>query len=167
MHISKENIKIKQLAGKTDDGKNILYIETIGGLHALFTTNSDGQLESIAASPHKAITIWMANKKNKKIDWNKEFLDNHNNSLEKSELMLFDKLRQTIFSEKMPINSTTSDLFLVYDWKVGKIDIVTKSTMIDAYHNSEYFGHEIVRSADLKTPPQLLKFYYIESYGKD
>jgi len=51
----------------------VLYIETFGGLHAIFA-NRNGQVESLAALPHKGMSVWLAGKKCPEIKWDQKAL---------------------------------------------------------------------------------------------
>lgn len=73
MKIDKDQIAETFIAGKTKDGKNIVYVATHGGLHAFFCKDEDGNVSSIGAAPHKAIARFLAEKKEPGIKWNEDF----------------------------------------------------------------------------------------------
>jgi hypothetical protein len=72
MKIDKDQIAETFIAGKTKDGKNIVYVATHGGLHAFFCKDENGDISAIGAAPHKSIAKFLAEKKESGIKWNEE-----------------------------------------------------------------------------------------------
>lgn len=158
MNIPKDQIEAKSYAGECGDGSGIVYVQTKGGLHAFFTKNSDGQVESIAASPHKAISMWMAEKKDPKIKWDSGFMSDGPTAMEKSETALFDRLRETIFCPHVSLSkSSASGSYMVYDWKKAQIQICPLDELFEMIAQKELKGHELVRPSDLSAPAIMLK----------
>ena len=93
MKISADQIEDKGIAGKTEDGRPVVYILTKGGLHAFFVKTAEG-IASIGAAPHLAIARFLAGKK-EKINWEEGFEKSEN--LAKSEALQFQKLRKMMF----------------------------------------------------------------------
>lgn len=116
MKITADQIDIKTVAGKTKDGRPVVYIATKGGLHSFFCKDEDDQIVSIGAAPHRAIAKFLAGKK-EQIEWDKDFEEKTSN-LKKSEEDLFEKLRHVMFMEHVRLGDESpkrSDTYLVYN----------------------------------------------------
>src|ERR1700676_1158015 len=116
MKISSDQIDTKSLAGKTGDGDPIVYIASKGGLHAFFYKNKDGNIESLAAAPHKAIAQWMAEQKDPKISWDSDF-GKSEDKIAKYERKQFLRMRSLMFSPVLLSKSEDllCDRYFVYD----------------------------------------------------
>lgn len=78
MKIDKDQMAETFIAGKTSDGRNVVYVATHGGLHAFFCKDKEGNISAIGAAPHRAISRFLAEKKEPGIKWNEEFNKSEN-----------------------------------------------------------------------------------------
>jgi len=70
VEIGRKHIAEKSMAGKTSDGYSVIYIKTHGGLHSFWVVDINGGIIPLSASPHKAISKFLAEKSFKgAIDW--------------------------------------------------------------------------------------------------
>lgn len=67
MDIKKEHIASKKVVGKLD-GKNVFELATTGGLH-LIIADKNGKPEAIGTGPHRAVSRYIAEKRNPEIQW--------------------------------------------------------------------------------------------------
>jgi hypothetical protein len=146
MKLKDTDIAVKSIAGECKDGKPIVYIQTTGGLHAVFKKAKDNQIEAIAAAPHIGIMKWLAEKKEPDLKWKEGF---ENDDLNKSEQVYFQELRKMIFSPKTetPINKN-EDMYLVYDYNNSKIELIQKEELIDVAKSSP--EHLLIRKSSLE-----------------
>lgn len=154
MKISADQIDTKAYAGKSGEGHPIVYIASKGGLHALFCKNKEGNVESLAAAPHKAIALWMAEQKDPKIEWDKDFVSDGEDKLARSERERFERLRKIMFrtsnlekSDKLP-----SDRYLVYNTKKRWINHATKADLIKSIEEGRVDRLCLVRNFALTEP---------------
>lgn len=56
-------IKKKCFVGTASSGNPVLLIETYGGLFACFAKNSNGEIETLSTAPHRAIALFLAEKR--------------------------------------------------------------------------------------------------------
>jgi hypothetical protein len=151
MQIDESHIAYKKEVGKTSKGEPLLYIQSHGGLHAIFKKSKDGSIEAIAASPHLAITKWMAEKAAGKIEWDKDFEEN---KLTKSEPeSQFEKLREIIFLPPLQKSINNNNLMLLYNLDKSTIELLTKDELLKV----ETEDLCVVRDLALNTPPLLLR----------
>ena len=130
MKITSDQIEKKAIAGKTKDGRPVVYIATKGGLHAFFCKEEDGSIASIGAAPHKAIARFLAEKK-ADVAWADDF-EKAETDLAKSEGDMFEKLRKVMFMPHVQVLSADvkpSDKFLVYDTSSKTIDVIAKADL--------------------------------------
>ena len=153
MKIPSDQIEEKALAGKTKDGRNVVYVHTRGGLHALFAKDENGDIVSIGAAPHKAIAKFLAGKK-EEIEWNKDFLDNKD-SLEKSENDFFQKLRTVMFMKSAI--SEPSSVFLVYDVNKASIEVMKKSELEASAKAGQVDKYTLIRDTNLTSKAMPIK----------
>jgi hypothetical protein len=146
MKIPAEEIKTKEIAGETKDGRPVVYIETVGGLHAFFCKDEDGKISALGAAPHAAIAKFLAEKK-EDIEWNE---------IKKSEeISLFDRLRDAIFMPSLPEPVGDENLFAVYDISKSEIEIMYSEELLSK-NISEW---ALVRSLALTEPAVPLKYF--------
>jgi hypothetical protein len=121
IQIDENQIEHKCPAGKLN-GDPLVYVKTVGGLHALFLKKGK-EVTTLAAAPHVAIMKWIANKKEKDIEWDKDF---NQDPLQKS-VDQFNSLRRLFFRPlaESPINHN-DDSVLLYNGK-DQFQIVSKS----------------------------------------
>lgn len=149
MKISADQIESKKVAGKTKDGNPIVYVITKGGLHAFFSKNKDGEIDTLSAAPHRAIAKWLAEKRSPDIEWSE--LD-----LEKAEVDLFNRVRNVIFSK--PINTPAQpeqQSYLVYDIAKCDIEVMTKAEI--AANLATISQYALIKDLALTKPAELLK----------
>jgi hypothetical protein len=146
MKLSADQIDTKAVAGKTSDGRPVVYVLTKGGLHAFFCKNKEGQLVSIGAAPHRAIARFLAGKK-ETVDWNDDFAKSE--SLSKSEDDQFQKLRNLMFVPTFDDPIGPPDVLLVYDIQNSRFEIVKS----EDFDRKEYNDTCLVRSCALNRPP--------------
>ena len=149
MKISADQIEERKIAGTTKDGNPIVYVITKGGLHAFFSKSKDGEIETLAAAPHKAIAKWLAEKRSPDIEWKE--LD-----IEKAEIDLFNRVRNVVFSK--PIKTAAQpekQSYLVYNISRCDIEVMTKAEIETNLNNiNEYC---LVKDLSLTKPVELLK----------
>lgn len=146
MKLKDTDIAVKSIAGECKDGKPIVYIQTTGGLHAVFKKNKDSQIEAIAAAPHIGIMKWLAEKKEPDLKWKEGF---ENDDLNKSEKVYFDELRKMIFSPKAKnLISKNEDIYLVYDYHSNKIEMMDKEELKDTINLLP--SHTLIRKSSLE-----------------
>jgi hypothetical protein len=149
MKISADQIEKRTIAGTTKDGNPIVYVITKGGLHAFFSKSKDGEIETLAAAPHRAIAKWLAEKRSPDISW-KEV------DLEKAEIDLFQRVRNVVFSK--PIDTPAQperQSYLVYNIAQCDIEVMTKSE-IEA-NLTRMNAYALVKDLSLTKPVELLK----------
>lgn len=148
MKISSDQIQGKPvIAGKTKDGRPVVYVNTKGGLHAFFTREDDG-IVSIGAAPHRAIAKFLAAKKTE-IEWNEDF-EKSENMIAKSEIDLFEKLRKAMFVPSMPgVEGGMTDTFMVYDISKKTIEIMKKEQLDQEVANKSISEWALVRDTSL------------------
>ena len=156
MKITEKQLKDKQLAGKTKEGKPVLYVETHGGLH-LFFVKKDKKLESLSAAPHKAIAQWMAEKK-EKINWGKDFLGKSEMAmdLQKNEEALFLKLRSLLWGKSQDSIEKNRDSFLLYDHHSKEFQFLGKSELIEEIEEGKVNRFSVIRELSLEDPASLI-----------
>jgi hypothetical protein len=161
MKISADQIDTKAYAGKNGNGDPIVYIASKGGLHALFCKNKEGNVESLAAAPHKAIALWMAEQKDPKLVWDKDFVSDGEDRLARSERERFDRLRKIMLtpttlakSEKIPSNR-----YFIYNVKEKWIEHATKEDLIKSIESGRVDKFCLVRNFALIEP-----VYTVESH---
>lgn len=145
MKISADQIEHKAIAGKTKDGHPVVYIATKGGLHAFFTKDEDGSISSIGAAPHRAIAKFLAGKK-ADIEWKEDF--HKSEDLEKSEQVLFDRLRKAVFSQHAG-GSEQTGVFMVYDLQKKTIEIMKKTELQEEIKSGQVSKYALVRDTSL------------------
>lgn len=145
MKIEAGHIDKKEVAGKTGDGRNVVYVSTMGGLHTFFCKDEKGDIVSIGAAPHKAIAKFLALKKEPSIKWNEEF--SKSESLEKSETT-FSQLRKFMFSDLSLQKSEMSDTYLVYDVRKEEISAMKKNEIIEGLKNKTVDKYSIARDVN-------------------
>jgi hypothetical protein len=148
MKIPSDQIATKGIAGHTKDGNPVVYIATLGGLHAFFTKNTDGQVESIGAAAHKAIAKFLASKK-ADIVWEKDFNET-NEKIEKSNRDMFNKLRDAIFFNNTSEENNTG-IFLVYDIMKQNIQVMNKTELENSISSGEVDIWSLIRDTSLSS----------------
>jgi hypothetical protein len=151
MRISADQIEDKGIAGKTEDGRPVVYILTKGGLHAFFVKTAEG-IASIGAAPHLAIAKFLAGKK-EKINWEEDFTKSE--GLAKSEVDQFQKLRKMMFMPSFDKAVGPEDLLMVYNFERMQIDVLKT----EDFAESDYAKSCLVRSCALTEPPVLIEEY--------
>lgn len=156
MKIEPNQIESKAVAGKTKSGEPVVYIRTHGGLHAMFKRAKDGSVESIAASPHIAITKWMAEKKESGIEWDNGF--DTGKSLKKSEDDLFKRMRNLVFA---PVSKTEvenpDENCLVYNFTDKSIQILNKGEIKEFACQVSNSSDYLVRDLAMNSTVQFLQ----------
>lgn len=118
MKIEDKMIAEKKIVGKTADGDPVVMVVTHGGLYAFFS-KSGNTISTLGMAPHKAIALWMAERKAGSIKWKDDFIKNENNELKelrKNNDTMFVRLRKLMFSPNALVKTTeVSDYFIVYD----------------------------------------------------
>lgn len=155
MKIPPDEIDIKEVAGKTKDGRPVVYIATKGGLHAFFSKDEDGKVAAIGAAPMKAVAKFLAGKK-EDVRWNEEF--SKSEDLSKSEKGLFDDLRKMMFLPSLP-EAERSDVYLVYDTSAVTISMIAKSEL-----EEEIRTNKINRFSLLRDMSMVNAFYTVHSH---
>ena len=158
MRISPEHIKSKSVIGENGSGHPIVMIETKGGLYACFTKNNDGEIIALGAAPHREIAKFLAEKRDPDIKW-KESLDK-NESLTKSEEVMFERMRKIIFSPTLPSMSKaeidSKDHWFVYDTTRRVIEILDKTEIDRRITDNEIDEYCVVRPLDLSMSVDIL-----------
>ncbi len=157
MNITPDQIKTKQIAGKTDDGNPVLYILTHGGLHAFFT-KKEGKVEALAAAPHKGIAQWMADQK-AKVKWDDDFIlkgEGFVDSLQKSESAAFAGLREIVWSAPQEKVEKHENRFLVYDQVEKAIGVYSRDEILESIKKKELDGTEVVKELTLDKSATIL-----------
>jgi len=151
MKISADQIEDKAIAGKTEDGRPVVYILTKGGLHAFFVKTPEG-IASIGAAPHLAIARFLAGKK-EKINWEDNFQKSE--SLAKSQDDHFQKLRKMMFMPSFDKPVGPEDIVMVYSLDTARIEVMKSQDFVP----SEYSKGTLVRSCALTEPAALIEEY--------
>lgn len=148
MKLSKEMIKTKKFVGTTGEGMPVLLIETHGGLYACFAQTKKGEVETLAASPHKAITFFLAEKKDPGLKW-KESLDELVKSKEAS---ISESFRNLIFQPTKPVKKS-NNVYIIYDVDSGFTALGDIKDIKEAYKNKELDESFLLRKSDLSEEP--------------
>lgn len=143
MKIESGHIDKKEIAGKTKDGRHVVYVATHGGLHAFFVKSDSGEVVAIGAAPHKAIGKFLAEKKEPGIKWNEDFLSK-SEELSKNE-DTFSKLRKFIFADIPLQKSEPAGIYLVYKIQEQEIVAMKKDEVVDALKKHEISRYDIIR----------------------
>jgi hypothetical protein len=153
MKLTADQIDSKAIAGKTEDGRPVVYVCTRGGLHAFFCKDEDGNTCSIGAAPHKAIAQFLANKK-EKIKWEDDFKKSEED-LAKSEADLFMKLRKLMFMPSLTKGElpNADQNFIVYDTNKSTIEVVNAEDLEDDIHAGKVDRYALIRDMALSNPP--------------
>lgn len=159
MKIEENQIKEKRLAGANQNGP-VVYILTKGGLHSFFGKDSNGEIVSLAAAPHRAIGAFFAEQKDPSIKWNGDFLnksDENSSDLFKNEVDTYAKYRNMIWSQSLGLlKSETSDIYFVYDIATKDIWVSDISEIRQDIKNNNINKNCVVRPIDLTEPPRIL-----------
>mgnify|MGYP003334811720 FL=1 len=148
MKISKDMIKKKKFVGTTGKGAPILLVETHGGLYACFAQNDRGEIETLSAAPHKAIALFLAEKKDKNLKWREEL-----DELVKSrETQLSKSLKQKMFAPTV-LSKSETDCYLVYDFDEGSVIITKSEDLLELHKNKEIKSNSLIRKSDLSEEP--------------
>lgn len=150
MKLDKEHIAKKCTIGKTGDGRPIVYVLTHGGLHACFSKGASGEVETIAAAPHKGIMRYLAEQKDKDIEWNDEA-----HAIEpfaRSED--YAALKKSMLNHSVVPNSSSStvDLYLVYDPFIQTVEIEKAESIRSKVRSGDYRFGTVARLADYSGP---------------
>ena len=165
MIIKEEQIAEKKLAGVSGKDSPVLYIVSKGGLHAFFT-KKDGQIESLGAAPHKAIAMWMAEKRDPELKWNKEFLSKteyDQSDLAKSIKRKFEEIRVMFFDPIIQKSENISEEYTVYDYANKTFLSMNKSEIIESVINKSLDKLAMVRPSDFSGPVKFAQDIYNES----
>ena len=157
MIITEDQISEKKVAGKAGGGSPVLYIVSKGGLHAFFT-RKEGAIESLGAAPHKAIAMWMAEKRDPDLTWSKEFLSKseyERMDIAKSIARRFSEIRTMFFSPEIRKSEGTSDDYTVYDVSKREFLTMTKAEIVQGVADQSLDRLAMVRPADLSGPVML------------
>jgi hypothetical protein len=150
MKITENQILSRKVAGHTKEGEPIVYVVTKGGLHAFFKRAEDGNIETLAAAPHKAIGKWLTEQKSKGLTWNETDLD-------KSEDDLFDKLRRMLFAKLDQPIPNPDEWQILYNPIEKKIGLVQKSDLPELIKSDLSLKYAWIRDISLEKPFQLLE----------
>lgn len=156
MTITEDQIAEKKVAGTAGDGNPVLYIVSKGGLHAFFA-KKDGQIQSLGAAPHRAIAMWMAEKRDSSVKWDKDFLSKSEYDrldLAKSVARRFEEIRTMFFGEVRKSEGTSDD-YLVYESSSRRFMSMTKSEIVAGVRKGTLDKLAMVRPADLSAPVAL------------
>jgi hypothetical protein len=158
MKIKDTDIAAKSIAGEDENGKPIVYVQTTGGLHAVFKRAKDGSVESIAAAPHIGIMKWLAEKKEPNLKWKNNF--NNSNELEKAEESMFLRMRNIFFSPKTdaPLPNPNG-LLMVYNIDNSSIQIIEKSEL----NKTSIVSSSLIRDLSLNDVPKTLEDFFTEN----
>lgn len=74
MKIANEHIKKQEVVGKSKTGLPVVYVETHGGLHAVFA-NVNGTIKPLSAMPHRAMAMWLAKRNGEGVQWDQKGID--------------------------------------------------------------------------------------------
>lgn len=159
MNIKESDIAVRSVAGHTKEGKPIVYIQSHGGLHAVFKRSEDGGIESIAAAPHRAIMKWMAEKKEPGLKWEEDFHKSEN--LAKSESDMFQRMRSIVFSDpQYPPLDNPEQLCIVYNYDQKTMEIMSKS---EIFSNPDSIPTKtIIRDLSMSETPMLKSMFLSE-----
>jgi hypothetical protein len=152
MNIKEDQIKLKSVAGKTEDGRPVMYVLSKGGLHMFFTTTKDGKPEALAAAPHIAIARHFAEKKCP-IKWGEEYML-------KSEPQ-YDAMLKYFHSVDLPIQKSEEmkDVWMVWNTKPSNkgFEIMDSKELIKGIKDGVYDCYDMVRPLDLSKKDSLIE----------
>jgi len=102
----------------------------------------------LSAAPHKAIALFLAEKKDKNLKWREEL-----DELVKSrEAQLSKNLKQKMFAPSVLIKSDT-DCYLVYDFDEDSVIITKTEDLLELYKNREIKPSSLIRKSNLSEEP--------------
>ena len=163
MKLSADQIEEKCIAGKTKDGRPVVYVLTKGGLHSFFCKNTEGQIMSIGAAPHKAIAKFLSGKK-EDIEWNKDF-NNKTGKIDKSDNTIYTMLRKAMFAKPLiKKESQPSDVYIVYDINKEEISLMKHSEISNAIKDNKLQKFALIRELSLKSKAIFVKDH--DSFSK-
>jgi hypothetical protein len=161
MMIDKHMIAEQKMVGKTKDGSPVLYVTTHGGLFGFFT-KKQGEVETLATAPHKAIAIWMAEKKTGGIKWKPDFVKSEDgiSDLKKHKADRFSKYHKLMFNQQVT-DMAKSEFYFVYDMNQSEIGLLTKSVIQERMGklSQSELKNFVVRNATLSDRPDLLIYH--------
>lgn len=167
LNLDAKEVDEKIEAGKTKDGRPVVYIYTKGGLHAFFTRKKKtSDIEPIGIGSHKAVAKWMAEKK-EDIKWKGDFAKTEDcPSLIKSTDNK-KRLNRLLNNPKVFKDSTDkSDTLIVKDWRSKEIILIKKEDLLLAVKNQIIGNDVIVRDLNMCTNPMTAS-EYSEQEGED
>lgn len=149
----------KKIVGKTADGDPVVMVVTHGGLYAFFSKSGD-TVSTLGMAPHKAIALWMAEKKAGSIKWKDDFIKNENNELkelQKSNDSMFVRLRKLIFSPVvLQKTNEVSDYFIVYDTAKLDIAVLHRSEIWEGLFQKQIKLSYLIRNVNLTESVSLI-----------
>lgn len=152
MKIEDHMIAKKDHVGNRKDGSPVIMIVTHGGLYAFFSKSKKGDVETLGMAPHPAIASWMAEKKAKDIDWNKDFHKNEDyfgESLKKNQNNDYSRLRSALFAPILKKSAEKSDYYIIYDTKSITIGIMHKKEIQKMLDDGDLYKHSFVRNINM------------------
>lgn len=161
LNLDAKEVDKKESAGKTSDGRPVIYIYTKGGLHAFFTRKAKtSQIEPIGIGSHRAVAQWMAEKK-ESIKWEDTFNKKENEdftNLTKSESNQ-KRLNAALNYHKTFENSEKSDKMIVKHWTSKEVVIMSEKDVKLAVTHGIIGADMIVRDLNLCTLPMTASKY--------
>jgi hypothetical protein len=158
-------IETKEHAGTSSSGSPIIYILSKGGLHAFFSKDKDGEVTTLGTAPHRAIAVWMSEKKDPGLKWKDGFLAKSEitvDDIKKNDENRFDKLRSLIFYTQnagLLAKNQSNDSFLIYDSDQHYIGVHSKQEILDALKKGEVSKFAVARDIGLTTSPSVLEMH--------
>ena len=161
MKISENLIKDKKIVGVSSSGKPILMVETHGGLFAFFTKNEWGHVDTLATAAHKAIGVWLSEKKDPGLQWNQTFDKSEGGNSENDNR--YKSLYKSLFSpgSQSLSKSQLSDYFIVFDPETKNISLMTKNEVKYEIAIGELKKHYLIRDAALTAPVSRAEFHQL------
>lgn len=164
MNITPNLIAVQQIAGSSKEGKPVLYVLSKGGLHAFFTKDTNGTVVTLGTAPHRAIAMWMAEKRDPGLKWDADFKKSEvdYDSLHKSEAETFVKLHTLFFYPVEGadlIKGEPKDEYFVYDTRTKVIGVMDSETVSESIKKGEIDRFCLIRPTDLSEPPSVMEFH--------
>lgn len=152
--ITENQIAERKVAGASGQGNPVVYIVSKGGLHAFFC-KKDGEVHSLGAAPHRAIAMFLAEKHDPDLKWNKEFVSKSSDEtcdLTKSIANKFNEVRTMFFSQEIRKSEDETDEYTVYDTANREFLTMSKAEIIESVKDRTLDRLALVRLADLSGP---------------
>jgi hypothetical protein len=176
MSISKKDVKVIEVVGKSQDGSEILHVETKGGLHQMFKRRKKGDFQLLGHGNHRGVARVLSNQFEKNIQWHESLFKSEDSEYlkqyEKENRMVPEStsanhIAQAVWHSYMHQNGDSTNrlyhgLQAISHYQAAGLD---KSRALEAVNNTL---KKLNKSYSMDKPfdEELLKFAYEKKHNK-